>query len=65
MLLMPTETIRTLEAGMTEPIATAQGVSSVARRLETGFSATLWHLRNLGFVDDSSMQRIDAERQRL
>ena len=65
MLLMPTETVRTLVAGMTEPVDTAQGVSSVARRLETGFSATLWHLRNLGFVDDSSMQRIDAERQRL
>ena len=65
MLLMPTETVRTVVAGMNEPISTAQGVSSVADRLETGFSATLWHLRNLGFVDDSSMQRIEAERQRL
>ena len=65
MLLMPTETVRTLVVGMTEPVDTAQGVSSVARRLETGFPATLWHLRNLGFVDDSSMQRIEAERQRL
>ena len=65
MLLMPTETVRTLVGGMKEPIATAQGVSSVAERLETGFSATLWHLRNLGFVDDSSRQRIEAERQRL
>ena len=65
MLLMPTETVRAVVAGMNEPIATAQGVSSVARRLETGFSATLWHLRNLGFVDDASEQRIEAERQRL
>ena len=65
MLLMPTETVRTLVVGMTEPVDTAQGVSNVARRLETGFPATLWHLRNLGFVDDSSMQRIEAERQRL
>ena len=65
MLLMPTETVRAMVAGMNEPIATTQGVSSVARRLETGFSATLWHLRNLGFVDDSSRQRIEAERQRL
>ena len=30
----------------------------------TDFAATLWHLRNLGFVDDSSTQRIEAERQR-
>ena len=65
MLLMPTETVRAVVAGMNEPIVTAQGVSSVARRLETGFSATLWHLRNLGFVDDASKQRIEAERQRL
>ena len=65
MLLMPTETVRSVVVRMNEPIATAQGVSGVAQRLETGFSATLWHLRNLGFVDDSSKQRIEAERQRL
>ena len=65
MLLMPTEAVRAVVAGMNEAIATEQGISSIARRLETGFSATLWHLRNLGFVDDSSVQRIEAERQRL
>ena len=65
MLLMPTETVRTVVAGMNEPVATGQGVSIVAQRLETGFTATLWHLRNLGFVDDGAMQRIEAERQRL
>ena len=65
MLLMPTEAVRTVVAGMNEPISTGQGISSVADRLQTGFSATLWHLRNLGFVDDGSRQRIEAERQRL
>lgn len=65
MLLMPTETVRTVVARMNEPIATRQGVANVAQRLEAGFSATLWHLRNLGFVDDNSKQRIEAERQRL
>ena len=65
MLLMPTETVRTVVAGMNEPIASRQGVERVADRLETGFSATLWHLRNLGFVHDSSVQRIEAERQGL
>ena len=65
MLLMPTETVRTVVAGMNEPIASRQGVESVADRMETGFAATLWHLRNLGFVDDSSVQRIEAERRRL
>ena len=64
MLLMPTETVRTVVAGMDEPIASRQGVERVADRMETGFAATLWHLRNLGFVDDSSVQRIEAERQR-
>ena len=65
MLLMPTRVVRSVVADMNEPIATEQGVSSVASRLHTGFLATLRHLRNLGFVDDSSMQRIEAERQRL
>ena len=51
-------------AGMNEPIASRRGVESVAGRMETGFAATLWHLRNPGFVDDSSAQRIKAERQR-
>ena len=63
MLLMPTETVRTVVANMNEPIASRQGVESVADRMEAGFSATLWHLRNLGFVDDSSVQRIEAEGQ--
>ena len=49
---------------MKEPIASRRGVERVADRMETGFSATLWYLRNLGFVDDISMQRIEAERQR-
>ena len=65
MLLMPTETIHALAADMDEPMATAQDVSRVAERLQTGFSATLWHLQNLGFVDDISMQRIEAEQQWL
>ncbi len=63
MLLMPTETVRTLVAGMSEPLRTAQAVSSIAQSLETGFRATLWHLQNLGFLDDSTKERIDAERR--
>ena len=65
MLLMPTEAVRTVVAGMNEPISTGQGISTVADRLHTGFSTTLWHLRNLGFVDNTSRQRIETERQRL
>ena len=65
MLLMPTEAVRTVVVGMTEPITTEHAISRVADRLQTGFLATLWHLRNLGFVDDSSRQRIEAERQRF
>ena len=65
MLLMPTEAVRTVVVGMTEPITTEDGISRVADRLQTGFLATLWHLRNLGFVDDGSRQRIEAEHQRF
>ena len=58
MLLMPTEMVRRVVASMNKPVATADGVDSIARRFDTGFSATLWHLRNLGFIDLGAMQRL-------
>ena len=61
MLLMPTTLVQSAVAGLNEPLATETGVSFVARRLRTGFEATLWHLGNLGVIEDIERQRIQAE----
>lgn len=52
MLLMPTELVNEVVSGLECPLATRKGVASVATRFGTGFQATLWHLGNLGFVDE-------------
>ena len=58
MLLMPTEVVRSAVAELTEPLTSRQAVARVADQLNTSFDATLWHLRNLGFIDDYARQRI-------
>ena len=61
MFLMPAEMLKDVVLGLNEPIASASAVAAVSRRLHTGFTATLWHLRNLGFIDDFDLQRVQAE----
>ena len=36
-------------------------VHNVANRLQTSFESTLWHLKNLGYIDDVTRQRIESE----
>ena len=62
MFLMPAEVLKGVVLGLNEPIASASGVAAVSLRLRTGFAATLWHLHNLGFIDDFDRQRVQAER---
>ena len=52
MLLMPTHLVQGVVLDLECPVETPKGIATVAGRLGTGFRATLWHLRNLGFVDD-------------
>ena len=63
MLLMPTEMVRRAVSILNSPVASQIQVATVASRLNTGFDATLSHLKNLGFIDESAEQRIEAERQ--
>ena len=60
MLLMPTEVVRSAIAELSDPLSSRQAVAKVASRLNTGFHATLWHLENLGFIDEYTRQRIAA-----
>lgn len=52
MLLMPTLLVQRAVASLRVPVETHDGIYELAGRLGMGFQATLWHLRNLGFVDD-------------
>jgi Zn-dependent peptidase ImmA (M78 family) len=58
MLLMPLPLVSKAIAGLTEPLKSRQGVAEVAQRLQTSFDSTLWHLHNLGYIDDVTQQRI-------
>lgn len=60
MLLMPTEAVQSAIAELTEPLCSRQAVARVANQFNTGFDATLWHLANLGFIDEYTQQRILA-----
>ena len=58
MLLMPTDVVHAAIADLTEPLDSAQAVSRLADQFNMGFYATLWHLENLGFIDDYTRRRI-------
>ena len=59
MVLMPNPLVQRAVAALTGALATADAVGQVANRLRTGFESTLWHLRNLGYLDDFARQRIE------
>ena len=60
MLLMPTDMVRSAIADLTAPLNNTQAVGELASRFNTGFHATLWHLANLGFIDEYTRQRLAA-----
>ena len=61
MLLMPLSLVQQAVAALTVPVATADGVGAVASRLRAGRSAVLHHLKNLGFIDETDLQRIEGQ----
>ncbi len=63
MLLMPEPLIQQSVVELDCSLATEEGVDRVARRLHTGFEATLRHLRNLALIDDVDQQQIEAQRR--
>ena len=60
MLLLPTESVHSAIAELTEPLGSRNAVARIADQFNTGFHATLWHLTNLGYIDEETRQRILA-----
>ena len=60
MLLLPTEAVHSAVAELTEPLGSGNAVARIADQFNTGFHATLWHLTNLGYIDEETRQRILA-----
>ena len=58
MCLMPPARLREALAGAEHPIDTPEGVAEAAKALNTSFTATLNHLYNLGFLDESAREAI-------
>ena len=58
MLLMPVSVVRRAVEAF-EPVATKEGVEGVVKRLRVGRLAVLFHLMNLGFIDETDRQRLE------
>ena len=58
MLLMPVSIVRRAVEAF-EPVATKEGVEGVVKRLHVGRRAVLFHLMNLGFIDETDRQRLE------
>ena len=61
MFLMPNELVQRAISPLAGSLKTKDAVLSVANRLQTSFESTLWHLKNLGYIDDVTRQRIENE----
>ena len=58
---MPNELVRRAVSALAGSLATKDAIHSVANRLQTSFESTLWHLKNLGYIDDVTRQQIENE----
>ena len=63
MFLMPSRLVRRAVSALTGSLETSDAVLSVANRLRASFRSTLWHLRNLRYIDDVTRERIENEPQ--
>ena len=63
MFLMPNRLVRRAVSALTGPLETRDAVLSVAKRLRASFGSTLWHLKNLRYIDDVIRERIENEPQ--
>ena len=64
MVLMPNPLVQRAVAALTGALETKDAVGQLANRLRAGFESTLWHLENLGYLDDFARQRIQEEARR-
>lgn len=63
MLLMPCHLVQGAIAQLDETLATETAVANISKKLQTGFLATLHHLKNLGYITDFEQEHIEVERQ--
>ena len=62
MLLMPPELVNRHIADLPSPdLANLDAIEALARRMGTGFLATLEHLTNIGKLNDGERERVKAE----
>ena len=61
MLLMPPCLVHRIVAGLSVPIGTLVGVTTVAEKLQTSVSSVFHHMKNLGFIDETEQQWIEDE----
>lgn len=61
MLLMPTSLVSRVVSDLNEPLPTREGIREAAARLGAGRPAVLRHLTNLGFIDETDLQRIEEQ----
>ena len=61
MFLMPNQLVQRAVSALARHLETREAVLSVANRLRTSFESALWHLKNLGYIDDVTRQRIKNE----
>ena len=63
MLLMPTSLVKRTVAELADPPTAIEGVYEAAKRLRAGRRAVLYHLMNLGFIDEADRRRLETEIQ--
>ena len=61
MLLMPTRIVQRAAATLSVPVDTVEGVREIASKLRVGRIAVLNHMKNLGFIDETDLQRIEDQ----
>ena len=64
MLLMPTGLVESAIRYLDVDLESLEGIKELALQFKTSPDATLHHLHNLGYIDDSVKERIDIEREK-
>lgn len=61
MLLMPTSLVDSAIRQLTISLESLEAITQLARQFRTSIDATIWHLHNLGYIDESTKGRITRE----
>jgi hypothetical protein len=64
MLLMPTLLLDSAIRRLNIALESLEAIVQLAKQFRTSFDAALWHLHNLGYLDESAKERIAREAER-